>query len=88
MTCKADLIVPGTRVIVTNEAGYQFGPLILTIEPGNLSGSLSLSNGEILEIADIPKRYHGGEQVVRVYYKNQSLYCHFTHIRRQTTPWA
>lgn len=93
MTCKAHLIVPGARVIVSNEAGYQFGPLFL--HPHNngvdcrpISFYEEPPNGTILEILDIPKRYQGGVEVVKVLLGKKEFYVQFTHIRRQTTPCA
>ena len=86
MTCKAHLIVPGTRVIITNIAGYQFGPLTLMKTPEGFNEVFTPEDGASLEILSQPSRYYG-EQIVKLRYKNTDMYALFTHVRRQTTPY-
>ena len=86
MATPKEYIVPGNKVIVTNQGKGVNTPVVLTKQPGSaLSGFLEPPVGAILTIAGLPRKT---EEIntVKVKYQDQELEAYYCTIRYSTDP--
>lgn len=83
MTSKED-IIPGARVVVTNQGTNFNGPVCLMPGPGAAFDGEYPKLGETLEVLTKPKKSRDGINCLRVRYKEKEMWAFYCHIRYST----
>lgn len=89
MTTPKNLIIPGTRVVVSHRAKLtNVGPMILSTSGFMVGKGLFYApNGAILEILSKPKKSPAaGFKYVEVRCAGQDFWAYYIHVRYDTTP--